>query len=134
TDATVSTASVKLFLDSAKSFSTTAADYALYTAGGKVWDSGATWSTAGAAGAWSWGAGDPGSTAYGTLSLTGTASSGYRAFAGLEPVVQGWVDGTIAKRGLVLKHAGNVSNNVLYFHSSSTVATNNGKRPSLTAN
>ncbi len=125
--ALITDASISLYLDTSQTATTAAADYAFHTAG-KAFDS-ANWNTAGSAGSWT--GGDPGAAAYGTKNLSGTGASGYRAFTGMSPLVQGWVDGSIPKRGLVLKQVGEGTANTLYFYSSSTATTNNNKRPYL---
>jgi hypothetical protein len=125
--ALVTDASISLYLDTSQSATTAGADYAFHTAG-KAFDS-ANWNTAGAAGSWS--GGDPGSTAYGTKNLSGTGASAYKSFVGMGPLVQGWVDGSIPRRGLVLKQVGETVANTLYFNSSSNVSANNNKRPYL---
>ena len=126
-DSVISDANLQVYLDSSQSASILATDYAVYRAG-LNFDASATWNSAGAAGGWT--GGNPSGSAMGTLSLSGT-SSGYRAFSGLDDVVQGWADGSLPNRGLVLKqqHEGVV--NTLWFYSSSTSTSNDGKRPKL---
>jgi hypothetical protein len=125
--ALVRDATISLYLDPSQTATTATADYAFYTAG-KAFDS-ANWNTAGAAG--NWAGGDPGSTAYGTKSLSGTGASAYKTFTDLGPLIQGWVDESITHSGLVLKQVGESTANTLYFYSSSNATSNNNKRPYL---
>ena len=125
--ATVSNADINLYLDALSTSGSAPADYAFHTAG-KLFDSDATWNTSGANGAWT--GGSPGATAYGTKHFQ-AGTEGYKTFPGLGSLVQGWVDGSVPHRGLVLKQVEETANKVLWFYSSSTAGSNNGKRPYL---
>lgn len=127
-NATITGASITLYLDSSATTNpSVSTDYAFFTPG-KGWDSSATWNSSGANGSWS--GGDPGSTAYGALTLSGS-NSGAKVFAGnLQSLIQGWVNGTITKRGLLLKQSGGAVNSVLSFYSSTN--SDVAKRPKLT--
>ncbi len=128
-NATVSSAEVPLYLDHTQSASAVTGEYALFRAGLAFSGSSATWSNSGTSGAWD--GGDPGATAYGTLSMNGSAS-GFRIFGGnLKDLVQSWVTNPGNKTGLVLKQAGTSTLNVLSFYSSAPAASNDNKRPRL---
>ncbi|MEZ5096017.1 MAG: DNRLRE domain-containing protein [Nocardioides sp.] len=125
-DAHVTSASAWLYLDSSQTQTIASADYAVHEPG-KAFGS-ATWNDSGGNG--SWGGGNPGSTVYDVKTMNGQ-TSGYKSFDGLGSLVQGWVDGSRKRRGILLKQVGENVANTLYFHSSSSSATNNGKRPYL---
>ncbi len=124
-NAQVTSAAVSLYLDASQSQSSAMANYAFYVP--KAFAS-PTWNDSGLSGSWS--GGSPGTTAYGTRPLNGQ-SGGYTTFSGLTPVVQTWVAGTAARRGLELMQVGENVANTLYFYSSSANSANNGKRPYL---
>lgn len=126
TNANVSEASVTMTLDAASSTGSANADYAFFTAG-KQWDDLATWNTAGTTGTWT--GGSPGAVAYGTKNIPG-GTSGPKTFTMMQDVIQGWVNGTITQRGLVLRQVGESAKKVLWFYSSSTTTGNQG--PALT--
>lgn len=129
-NSTVNTGSVNVYLDSTQTTNTSLSpDYAFYEAG-KTFDTTATWNSAGGNGAWS--GGSPGSSAYGTRTMNG-ATDGYKTF-GVATVIQGWVNGSIPNRGLILKQTAESANTSIAFFSASTDAGNNGKRPYMNVN
>ncbi len=119
--ATINSAAVNLYLESSESLSSVASEYSLFKAG-RTWTNGATWNNSGN-GAWATPGGDPTGAALGSLTLTGS-SSGFRQFStGVGDVVQGWVDGSIARRGFVVKQTTEANNNIMYFRSNSSLNT-----------
>lgn len=119
---------VSLYLDDTQSASSQSADYVLHRAG-KAFNSNATWNTSGASGTWTYGGGDPSGPAMGALTMRGD-NPGYKDFAGIQSLVQGWVDGTTPNNGLVLKQVGESVNNVLWFYSAGA----NANKPKLKIN
>ena len=126
--ANVTSAAAHLYQEGTQTVGVGATDYALFAAS-KKFDWAASWNSSGAMGTWN--GGTPSGTAYGTRDLAG-AGTGYRAFGGnLSQLVQGWVNGTIPRRGLVLKQHNGPVNAVLFFVSSIGPAS---KRPYLNVN
>ncbi len=126
--ANVTSAAAHLYQEGTQTVGVGATDYALFAAS-KKFDWAASWNSSGAMGTWN--GGTPSGTAYGTRDLAG-AGTGYRAFGGnLSQLVQGWVTGTIPRRGLLLKQHNGPVNAVLFFVSSIGPAS---KRPYLNVN
>jgi hypothetical protein len=130
--ASITSAWARLWLDSSYTLNTgDISSYALYRAG-QPFDDHASWNTSGAAGAWS--GGRPTGIPSTPLSMNGGGASGYRTFDGMSEIVQGWVNGTYARNGLVLRQSPESGNNIIFFRSASTDPVNDGMRPFLVIN
>lgn len=128
-DATVTSATVSLDLDSSQTANGNGGgDYAFF-ATGKSFDNAATWNSAGANGSWT--GGSPQGLPYGTKHLTGN-TSGFKDFTGLAGLFQSWVEGTLPHRGLVLKQIDETVNNAVAFYSRAD--SNGAKSPYLNLN
>lgn len=116
TDAIVTASRVYLYMDASMTSGTAAAEYTVSRTS-KPFDNSATWSSAGAAGSWTGGSptGDP------TPSRLIDGSNGGFKNWNVKHIVEGWLDGTFARDGLVLIQS-TPANNMLHFHSSSTTS------------
>lgn len=125
-NAQVTRASAWLYLDSSQTPTSASAEYAVYEPG-KAFGT-ASWDDSGGNG--SWNGGNPRSTVYARKNMDGQ-TSGYKPFYGLGDLVQGWVDGSSPRRGILLKQVEENVANTMWFYSSSASSSNNGKRPYL---
>jgi hypothetical protein len=114
--ASVTEAAVNLYLDASQSLNGQVDDYVVRSAG-KPFNNYATWNSSGADGSWT--GGSPTGPDYGARGIYGT-DSGWKSFTGLEELIQGWHNGAEAHTGLLLKQAGEDTNNALGFFSSAS--------------
>ncbi|HEY6797924.1 MAG TPA: DNRLRE domain-containing protein, partial [Kineosporiaceae bacterium] len=123
-NASVSAATLSLYMDSTRTTTGTSANWSVRRAV-KAWDETATWAKPTQAGTatWAGGGGWPtGEPDYGTRPLTGT-SSGWRGFD-VTGLASQWVSGALVNNGMVLKQdTETVTNQIAFISSESTITS-----------